>query len=399
MVNRITNAFTVAYGYPVVFTHDVFDPGNPVLSDLCREIGYGRGATPCLVLVDAGLAAAVPGLTDRIAAYGAAHADVVDLRRAPVCITGGEAAKEGWAVPDLTLRLATDAGLCRHSIILAVGGGAMLDAVGLGAALFHRGARLLRLPTTVLAQNDSGVGVKNGINLGGVKNLAGTFAPPAAVVNDLLALRTLSDRDWIAGCAEAFKVAAIADAGFLAWLDDHAEALRQRDQDAMETLVQRCAALHAAHIGGGGDAFEAGSARPLDFGHWAGHRLESMTGFGLRHGEAVAIGMALDLVYAWRHGLIDADDGRRVIAALRRCGLPIWHDQLERRAADGQPAVLAGLDDFQQHLGGVLHVTFPSPLGQRRELTAIDRRAMSAAIAELRDLQAAGSTEGRAPCN
>lgn len=393
MPNRIINSFSVPYRYPIVFTHDVFDPANPVLAEICGDVGYREGPTPGLVLVDEGLARVVPGLIGRIVEYARVHAAVLDLRGTPACVAGGEAAKDGWAVPSLTLRLATEAGLCRHSLVLAVGGGAMLDAVGLGAALFHRGARLIRLPTTVLSQSDSGVGVKNGVDIGGVKNLAGTFAPPAAVINDLLALKTLSDRDWIAGIAEAFKVAAICDAGFLEWLDDEAEALRRRDQAAMEILVRRCAALHCEHISQGGDAFESGSARPLDFGHWAAHKLESLTHFALRHGEAVAIGIALDLTYASRTGLIDPRAAQRLIRALRRCGLPIWHPELDRRDAAGAPVVLAGLAEFRQHLGGVLHVTFPDALGERREVTSIDPEAMTAAIADLAALAAALQAE------
>jgi len=395
MPDRITNSFSVAYRYPVIFTRDAFSPANPAVADTCAAVGYGEGPTPALVLVDDGLAAAVPALTERIAAYARVHAHVLDLRGPPDCVRGGEAAKDGWATPNQVLRLAAAAGLCRHSLVLAVGGGAMLDAVGLGVALFHRGARLVRLPTTVLSQSDSGVGVKNGVNIDGVKNLAGVFAPPAAVINDLLALTSLSDRDWIAGIAEAFKVAAIRDAGFLEWLGDSAIPLRRRDQMAMETLVRRCAALHCEHIGRGGDAFESGSARPLDFGHWAAHKLESLTGFALRHGEAVAIGIALDLFYASRLGLIDRPAGERVAQALWRCGLPIWHPELGRRDATGTPVVLAGIAEFRQHLGGVLHVTFPAPLGQRRELTSIDHGTMAAAIADLAAFAAGLAAEER----
>ena len=387
MPSRITNSFTVAYRYPVVFTHGAFAPENPALADAVRGV-CGGGVTPCLALLDDGLAAADPGVGARLRAYCQAHKDVIDLRAEPLLVPGGEGAKNGLDVPLLTLRQATAAGLCRHSLILAVGGGAMLDAVGLGAALFHRGARLLRCPTTVLSQCDSGVGVKNGINLDGVKNLVGAFAPPAAVINDLETLRTLGDRDWVAGIAEAFKVGAIRDAAFLTWLSQQAEALRGRDMAAMETLVVRCATLHCEHIAAGGDAFECGSARPLDFGHWAAHKLEGMSAFALRHGEAVAVGIALDVLYATRQGLVERQAAEGVIRALWRCGLPVWDAHLAHRAADGSPTVLAGLEEFRQHLGGQLHVTLPAPLGQRREVTHIDQAAMTAAIGDLGALSA-----------
>jgi 3-dehydroquinate synthase len=392
MPKRITNSFSVAYRYPVVFTHAAFAPENPALTAAFSEV-CGVGVTPCLALLDAGLVAADPGFERRLAGYCEAHQDVIDLRAAPILVPGGESAKDGWEVPLRTLHQAVAAGLCRHSVILAVGGGAMLDAVGLGAALFHRGARLLRCPTTVLAQCDSGVGVKNGVNLAGIKNLVGAFAPPAAVINDLDTLRTLSDRDWISGIAEAFKVGAIRDADFLAWLIQHAGVLRRRDLAAMETLVVRCATLHCEHIAGGGDAFECGSARPLDFGHWAAHKLEEMSGFALRHGEAVAVGIALDLLYAARQGLIGRHAAEAVIRAMHGCGLPVWDANLARSAADGSALVLAGIEEFRQHLGGQLHVTLPAPLGQRREVTHIDRAVMVDAIGDLAALHAAMALE------
>jgi 3-dehydroquinate synthase len=388
MSQCITNSFAVAFDYPVVFTHGAFAPDNPAVCQTLLHLS-GGAALPCLALVDDGLASADADLPGRLLAYCEAHREVIDLRALPVLVPGGERAKDGWAVPHRTLRLAAGAGLCRHSVILAVGGGAMLDAVGLGAALCHRGVRLVRCPTTVLSQCDSGVGVKNGVNLDGIKNLAGTFAPPAAVINDLATLRTLSDRDWISGIAEAFKVAAIRDGAFLAWLEDQADALRGRDMAAMETLVARCAALHCAHIAQGGDAFECGSARPLDFGHWAAHKLEEMSGFALRHGEAVAVGIALDLLYAVRLGLVEYSAAAGLIRGMCRCGLPVWDATLTRQAADGSPAVLAGIEEFRQHLGGQLHITLPAPIGQRREVTRIDRAAMVAALDDLAALHAA----------
>jgi 3-dehydroquinate synthase len=395
MSDRITNSFSVTYRYPVLFTHGAFGLTNPVLAEVLAEV-CGTGPRPCLVLIDGGLAAADPQMESRVGAYLEAHREVASLCGRPRVVPGGEVAKSGWEVPNLTLRLAAAAGLCRQSVVIAVGGGAMLDAVGLGVALFHRGARLVRCPTTVLAQCDSGVGVKNGINLDGCKNLAGVFAPPAAVVNDIDTLRTLSDRDWRAGVAEAFKVAAIRDVGFLAWLEAHAGELRGRDTAAMEYLVRHCAALHCQHIVGGGDPFESGSARPLDFGHWSAHKIEALSSFTLRHGEAVAVGIAVDLLYAVRLGLVGRDEAERLIRAMARCGLATWHAALENRAADGTPAVLAGLEEFRVHLGGDLQLTVPAPLGQSRELTALDPALLGEVIGELRAL-CRGLCQGGAP--
>jgi 3-dehydroquinate synthase len=233
----------------------------------------------------------------------------------------------------------------------------------------------------VLAQDDAGVGVKNGINAFGVKNALGSFAPPFAVVNDFALLDTLPLRDHIAGIAEAIKVALIRDASFFDWIERHAQALRDRAATPTRRLIHRCAELHLAHIRGAGDPFESGSARPLDFGHWAAHKLELLTQHELRHGEAVAIGMALDTRYAQLSQTIDEATAARVLRTIEAVGLPVWHPALELLAEDGAPAVLAGLEDFREHLGGQLTVTMLEAIGRGVEVHEIDRPRMCAAIA------------------
>src|SRR5262249_47001338 len=155
------------------------------------------------------------------------------------------------------------------------------------AATAHRGIRLVRVPTTTLSQCDSGVGVKNGINAFNKKNFIGTFAPPFAVINDFQLLTTLGPRDKRAGYAEAVKVACVRDAPFFEALEHDARSLDEFEPHAMRRLIRRCAEIHINHIVNGGDPFESGSARPLDFGHWAAHKLEHLSDFRIRHGEAV----------------------------------------------------------------------------------------------------------------
>jgi len=209
------------------------------------------------------------------------------------------------------------------------------------------------------------------------------------VLNDFDFLDTLADRDWRAGIAEAFKVAAIRDAAFLDWLVTAAPTLRNRDAAAMETLIRRCAALHLAQIAGAGDPFESGLARPLDFGHWAAHKLESLSGQQLNHGEAVAIGMALDLLYAAATGLIPKADAERVIGALGAAGLPAWHEAAGRRDAAGRPQLFDGIGEFREHLGGRLHITLPAPLGRGVEIHAMDEAVLEHCLDRL---AAGGST-------
>ena len=183
----------------------------------------------------------------------------------------------------------------------------------------------------MLAQADSGVGVKNGINLFGKKNFVGTFVPPFAVINDLDFLETLEPRDRIAGVVEAVKVALLKDRGVLRRPRGQRVAHRAGDSEVLRRVIERSAELHLQHICGNGDPFELGSARPLDFGHWAAHKLESMTQHRLRHGEAVAIGMALDVGLLGAQGL-SRSRGRAIASSrlLETIGFQLWDDALER---------------------------------------------------------------------
>ncbi|MEM9030909.1 MAG: 3-dehydroquinate synthase, partial [Pseudomonadota bacterium] len=275
----------------------------------------------------------------------------------------------------------------RHSYCIAIGGGAMLDAVGLVAATTHRGVRHIRMPTTVLSQNDSGVGVKNAVNQFGQKNFVGTFAPPFAVLNDLDFIIGLPDREKIGGMAEAVKVALIRDQEFFAWLEQNADALATFETDAMAYMIRRCAELHMRQIGQGGDPFETGSARPLDYGHWSAHKLEGMTNYHLRHGEAVAIGIALDARYSVLAGLLDAGEDDRICFLLEHLGFKLWHPVIEKTTADGVLVVLKGLRDFQEHLGGQLTVTLLSDIGVGVEVNDMDDAHIRDAIAWLKNRQ------------
>jgi 3-dehydroquinate synthase len=238
--------------------------------------------------------------------------------------------------------------------------------------------RLVRVPTTVLGQNDSGVGVKNGVNAFGKKNFVGTFAPPFAVINDIRLLDTLGERDRRAGLSEAVKVALIRDPAFFRWLAEHADDLRAFRPGATAYMVRRAAEIHLEHIATSGDPFEFGSARPLDFGHWAAHKLESLTRSRLRHGEAVAIGIALDTVYSARQGFLSEADRDGVLELLERLGLRLWDEALDR------PELLDGLAEFREHLGGELTVTLLRGIGDGFETHDIDESAMRQSIERLR---------------
>ncbi len=377
------NSFVIPYQYEVHFSRGIFASDNPRLREILSQLAPGLCPWPVMVAIDAGVAAAWPNLRQDIENWCEGEKQRLDLRLPILILPGGEQAKDGLIVPQQILTAGEERHLCRQSQLWAIGGGAFLDAVGLGAALFHRGLPLLRFPTTVLAQNDSGVGVKNGCNFAGGKNLAGVFAPPLAVINDSTFLTTLSDRDWRSGIAEAFKVAIIKDREFLHWLCRSAKQLRERNLSLLEELIQRCARLHLEHIRDSGDPFESGNSRPLDFGHWAAHRLEKISNFSLRHGEAVSLGLTLDLQYAAAIGLISPDECRLCQQGLADCGLPTHHPLLQARDKDGQLLILAGLAEFREHLGGKLQLTLPKQLGRKIEVQEYDQRVLEKIVAAL----------------
>ena len=378
-MSQLQQSFVVRFTYNVFFTEKLFDPANATLADFLTQ---QAGETPkkLLFAIDAGVADTHPNLQAAITTYFAQHTDLVELISDFLLIPGGEAAKNDPALVDRLVDAVDRYGIDRHSYVVAIGGGSVLDLVGFAAAISHRGIRHIRIPTTVLSQNDSGVGVKNGVNYRGKKNFLGTFAPPIAVFNDSDFLTTLDDRDWRSGISEAIKVALIKDKPFFEWLETNAPALAARDMTAMQYLVHRCAELHLQHIAGG-DPFEMGSSRPLDFGHWSAHKLEQLTGFELRHGEAVAIGIALDSLYSQQLGWLTTADTNRILTTLRTLGFSLYQPMLD---ADNSAGVLKGLAEFREHLGGQLTIMLLQGIGLGVEVHEIDADRVRQAIATVR---------------
>jgi len=385
----IHQEFRVGFRYPVHFTRGVFSPDNAVLASVVER--QRSGPSDAVAVVDDGVVRAHPGVTTDIEAYADRHDERLRLAAPVVIIPGGEQAKNGPRTFEMVLEHLHAAGLCRHSYVMAVGGGAVLDVVGYAAATAHRGIRLIRVPTTVLGQADSAVGVKNGINAFGLKNYLGVFAPPAAVINDSAFLETLEDRDWRGGVTEAVKVALVKDPAFFDAIERDAASLLARDVSAMDRLIRRSAALHLSHISGG-DPFESGSSRPLDFGHWAAHKLESLTGGAIRHGEAVGIGIALDITYAYLTGLLGEGDWQRILRVLHALGLAIHVPELESSTddPDHSGSLFRGLAEFREHLGGELTVMMLRGIGRPVDLHAIDTTVMKQAIELLGRISSAG---------
>jgi 3-dehydroquinate synthase len=378
----IERQIQVRYRHQVHFTHHAFDPRNPLLRSVLvnEEVGRRHRA---LVVVDESLARAEPRLTGDIQAYFHAFPDDLHLVCSPLVIEGGERVKNSYFHVSEIQSHVDRYHLDRHSYVLAVGGGALLDMVGLAAATAHRGLRHVRLPTTTLSQDDSGVGVKNGINAFGKKNFIGTFAPPFAVINDFELLASLAARDKRAGYVEAVKVALIRDAAFFERIEKDAQRLHEFDATAIEALIHRCAELHMDHIAAAGDPFELGSARPLDFGHWAAHKLEQLSDFRIRHGEAVAIGIGIDVLYSSRIGLLDPASAERILQLLETLGFELFANELLHVNSSGALIVLQGLEEFREHLGGQLTITLLEGIGRGVEVHAMETPLVIETIQQL----------------
>jgi 3-dehydroquinate synthase len=391
----IYQSVEVTFRYPICFTRGLFKRDNSLLADtVCAD---DEGPKKILCVIDQGVLRHHPGLAASIEAYCRSYDAALDLVAPPLAVEGGESVKNLSSHVTSVQRAIHITGIDRHSYVVVIGGGAVIDMVGYAAATAHRGVRLIRVPTTVLSQNDSAVGVKNSVNAFGKKNFLGTFAPPYAVLNDLNFLKTLSDRDWLSGISEAVKVALLKDAAFFEFIEDCAGDLVGRDMPTMERLVYRCAQLHLEHIATGGDPFELGSSRPLDFGHWAAHKLEQLSEYSLRHGEAVAIGLALDSTYSYLTGLLPEHDWRRILRLIISLGLDVYAPELSLRLDDRTDArcILNGLDEFREHLGGRLTIMLLRRVGEGFEVHEVDERKLVESITLLKRCQASQTYGGR----
>jgi 3-dehydroquinate synthase len=369
MPTILQQSFSVPFRYPVVFTENLFAESQTLFVDIFPEGPLSR----VFFVLDSGVAACHPELISQIKTYVAAYPSRLALVAEPMVVAGGEACKNDPDAYQQVVEATNSFGIDRHSYIAAIGGGAVLDMVGFAAAISHRGIRLIRIPTTVLSQNDSAVGVKNSINAFGKKNYLGTFTPPFAVLNDFNFLESLEDRDWRSGISEAVKVALIKDLEFFEWLEKEAAALARREMEPMKEHIIRSAQHHMAHIAGA-DPFEFGSSRPLDFGHWAAHKLEKLSDFRIRHGEAVAIGIALDSAYSFLQGRIGEGDLIRIFSLFHTLGLSLYAPELQ------EEALLQGLKEFQEHLGGKLTVMLLDALGRGVEVHEMDSNLIVKAL-------------------
>ena len=382
-MNYLEQSFDIKFNYKVYFTSDIFHPSNNDFGNFLSEHVEPGTRQKILFVIDDGVFNAYPELTDKIKAYFEIH-NSVSLLEKILIIPGGESAKNNSESFDTIIEAIEAYGIDRHSYIAAIGGGSVLDLAGFVSAISHRGIKHIRIPTTVLSQNDSGVGVKNGINYKSKKNFLGAFLPPVAVFDDDAFLSTLSKRDWRSGIAEAIKVALIKDAEFFYWIETNAGELMNRNLPVMNHLIRHCAKLHLQHIASG-DPFEMGSSRPLDFGHWSAHKLEQLSGFQILHGEAVAMGIALDTIYSDLSGRLKREKAARIIQLLINLGFEITNPWMQIK--DDNSEILQGLQEFREHLGGRLTVMLLTDIGHGEEVHEMDISLLKQASQQLQVYQ------------
>ena len=316
------------------------------------------GAVRAVVVSDAAVAAT----HGRDVADGLEQAGVEPLR---LEVPSGEAAKSVAGAARLWDAFAA-AAVDRQTHVVAVGGGVVGDLAGFVAATFARGLPLWHVPTTLVAQVDSAIGGKTGINLEGGKNLVGAFWQPCGVFADVDALASLPRREYVSGFAEVVKYGMIFDPGFFGWLEGHAADLLARDPQAVTHAVERSAALKAAVVTA--DERETTGARAaLNYGHTFAHAFETAAGYGrLLHGEAVAIGMACAARLAGFLGRINADVVARQDRLLAAFGLPTDPDAAGPVSIDDLLPIMAR---DKKSSGGRLRFVLPDRIG-RVELVA-----------------------------
>ena len=363
--------------------------GEPVVARAQRDDAY----TVHVVRDEQGLAGRLRSFLEPVAAVALVTDSTVEALHGPAMlrtlraldveviartIPAGERSKSLTTAVALWNWLARS-GLGRRDLVVTFGGGVVNDLGGWVASAYMRGVPYLNVPTTLLAMVDGALGGKVAVNHPVAKNLLGAFQQPVGVISDVRYLRTLDRRHLAAGIAECVKKGVIASPAYFAFIEDEADALLAGDPRALERLVTAASAIKSALIER--DPYEDDLRRPLNFGHTVGHPLETVTGYGpLLHGEAVAFGMAVEARVAAARGWLGAAILDRLLAVLRRCGLPVAAEDLP--VAVSADSIVAATEKVRLIRAGSLRWVLPLDLGD----TVI---ADDVSEAELRDALAA----------
>jgi 3-dehydroquinate synthase len=291
----------------------------------------------------------------------------------------GERSKKLSQLEKLAMKL-VKRGADRHSVILALGGGVVGDVAGFLASVFMRGVPVVQIPTTLLAQVDSAIGGKTGVNLASGKNLVGTFHQPLAVLVDPDVLATLPEREYRSGLYEAMKYGVIRNPAIFALMESERDALLRRDGALLEKLIAECIRVKAEVVSA--DERESGERRILNFGHTIGHALEAETGYRkLLHGEAVGWGMIAATLIGYALDVTDSLTAQRISAAVLAYGpLPKFKAQGSR--------ILKRLLADKKTIGGVPHFVLASTIGKVEVVNSVPPRVIVGAIEEAKALSA-----------
>jgi 3-dehydroquinate synthase len=307
-----------------------------------------------------------------IRAYSRKHLNV----KASVTVDASEQAK-GVEQVEQICRAAADAALPRHGLIVAVGGGVTLDIAGLAASMFRRGVSYIRVPTTLVGLVDVAVGIKQGVNAFGRKNILGSFFPPMASVNDYSLLRTSSRRSISCGLAEILKIALVRDEKLLAALEDHGrELLSSRCQTptvVASPVLRRAETLMMEELAP--NLFETDLARLVDFGHTFSPLIETASDYGIAHGEAVALDILMSTGIAVARGLCASDLPKRLTTLFPALNLPMWHERLP-----DVDDLLRALDGVVAHRGGNLNLVVPTRAGAATFVQHVTTPELAAAL-------------------
>lgn len=307
--------------------------------------------------------------------------DRAGIRSSALALPAGEATKS-WDHLGRAVEWLLAERIERRDIVIALGGGVIGDLAGFAAAILRRGVRFVQLPTTLLAQVDSSVGGKTGINSPHGKNLIGAFHQPSLVLADTDVLATLPDRDFRAGYGEVVKYGLLGDADFFAWLEENGPKLR-RDRDALIHAVAHSVAMKAAIVAR--DETEQGDRALLNLGHTFGHALEAATGYSdrLLHGEGVAIGCALAFDLSARLGLCPQEDPSRVAAHLAAMQMPSRLSDIPGDLPD-DAGLIALMGQDKKVVDGRLRLILARGIGQAFVASDIDPAAIAATLAQAR---------------
>ncbi|HIH2762445.1 MAG TPA: 3-dehydroquinate synthase [Candidatus Azoamicus sp. MARI] len=367
MYKIIKQTFNIKYNYNIFFTTDIFNLNNKILINELNKNNLSE--KKILILIDKNVIKFNTDIIIKINNYFKFYENSIKVVCNPIAITGGEKVKNHYLLVKYFYKLIEKYKICRQSYLIAIGGGTIQDLAGYIASTAHRGIKLIRIPTTVLSQDDSGVGVKNGINFIKKKNFIGCFSIPFSVINDYSLLQSLTFKQIIEGLAEAVKVALIKDNIFFKYIEDNCKNITEHS--VLKNVIYTCAKLHAEHISKYGDPFEQTSSRPLDFGHWIAHKLESMSKYKISHGEAVGIGLIIDSTYSYLIKLLKKNEWKRIIRCMINLHMKIFCELLLKKEKIYE--IFNGVEEFREHLGGKLTITLLKAIGEKIDINHINK--------------------------